>query len=488
MLRSTPLSRLIVTGTLLGCLFAGCGEPAPPPIEMNSTDDVDAEVLELVRRTLSGLKAHPEDTARRVDLALVYEANELWHEANQAWAQALQMQEQQGVNQGANTKGVQVYHLALCTRQAGEIEQARELLFNAVEIAPDLPAAHHELAETLLEVGNLDEAEVHFAVASFLSQKSPDPLVGLALVHLGRDESVEAEREARRALAIEPGLKRAHYALGLALRGQGRLDEAERELTLGLGGKARNLSDSLTARLQSFKTGYHAGISDAVSYVSAGHPRQAIAILEPLLAGHPDDEALLNNLSVAYTHLGEQKRLAGNFEAGERYTRKAREVLLKVVVLDPTGFPAYINLAVAELALGMNADALKHAEAAVRYAPDVARTRFVRGQAYMRYRRWQEAYADLKKAIQIEGDKADQHAILGEICQALGKHAEAIQEFETALRFDDPSVQLAWLGIGFSAALIGDFEKAATAYEEARTTIGANDPRVQRLQQVIRGR
>jgi tetratricopeptide (TPR) repeat protein len=257
---------------------------------------------------------------------------------------------------------------------------------------------------------------------------------------------------------------------------------------LGLGGKARNLSDSLTARLQSFKTGYHAGISDAVSYVSAGHPRQAIAILEPLLAGHPDDEALLNNLSVAYTHLGEQQRQAGDFESGERYTRKAREVLLKVVVLDPTGFPAYINLAVAELALGMNADALRHAEAAVRYAPDVARTRFVRGQAYMRYRRWQEAYADLKKAIQIEGDKADQHAILGEICQALGKHAEAIQEFETALRFDDPSVQLAWLGIGFSAALIGDFEKAATAYEEARTTIGANDPRVQRLQQVIRGR
>jgi tetratricopeptide (TPR) repeat protein len=309
-------------------------------------------------------------------------------------------------------------------------------------------------------------------MAARLNPKSSDPLVGLALVHLGREESVDAEQDARKALAIEPTLKRAHYALGLALRGQGRLEAAERELTLGLGGKARNLSDPLSARLQEFKKGYHARVSEAIGYVKAGNPTMAVRLLEPILLTHPDDEALLNNLAVAYTHLGQHA--------------KAREVLLKVLEIEPTSFPAYINLTAAELELGMNANALQHSEAAVRYAPEVAKTRFVRARAYMRYRRWNEAYADLKKAVQIQGEDPIHHVFLGEVCQELGMHTEALLAFETALRLDE-TAQYVWIELGFSAAALGNFQKATKAYQKALKIRGAADPRVQELGRRISG-
>ena len=466
------LRRLPLWIVLFGFGLAGCGDPPPPPVEINMSEDVDEEVRVLISGLLSKVKAAPEEAALRVDLALAYEANQLWYEAGLAWEQALQLQAQAGVNQDAATKGVHIYHRALCVRQAGEIAMATTLFKQAVETSPSLAAAHHELAETYLEEGELDLAESHFSSASKNNPTSSDPFVGMALAHLGRDEVREAELDARKAITMEPTLKRAHYALGLALRGQGKLEEAERELTLGLGGKARNLPDPLSVKLQSFKTGYHARVSEAISYVNGGNPARAVQLLKPLLAQHPDDEAVLNNLAVAYTHL--------------RQHAKSREVLLKLIELEPTSFPAYINLTAAELELGMDADALQHAEAAVRYAPDVAKTRFVRARAYMRYKRWNEAYADLKRTVQIQGEDPIHHIFLGEVCQELGRHQEAVSAFEAALATDE-SVQYVWRELGFSFVELGDFKRAGEAYQRARQGAGASDARVQELGRLLGG-
>jgi Tfp pilus assembly protein PilF len=253
-------------------------------------------------------------------------------------------------------------------------------------------------------------------------------------------------------------------------------DEAARQDVLGDlvagGSEARNLVDPLSARLVSLKTGYHARISEAVEYVAAGNPAAAVRLMEPILQTHPEDEVLLNNLAVAYTHLGRNE--------------KAREVLLRVIAIDETSFAAYINLTAAELELGMNAEAMRHGEAAVRYAPDVAKTRLVRARVYMAYGRWNEAYADLKKAVQIQGEDALHHLLLAEVCQKLNKHTEAVKEFEVALRLDQ-RMQYAWLELGFSAALLGDFQKATQAYEKAKLREGAAHPRVVALGRLING-
>ena len=104
----------------------------------------------------------------------------------------------------------------------------------------------------------------------------------------------------------------------------------------------------------------------------------------------------------------------------------------------------------------------------------------------MRYRRWNEAYADLKKAVQIQGEDAIHHVFLGEVCQELGRHAEALTAYETALRLDQTAGYV-WIELGFSAAALGQFQKATEAYQKSLQIYGDADPRVQQLGRMING-
>ena len=207
--------------------------------------------------------------------------------------------------------------------------------------------------------------------------------------------------------------------------------------------------------------------------VGAGDSAGAVRLLAPLLSTHGDDEALLNNLAVAYTQIGAHG--------------KARDVLLKLIVFKPESFPAYINLTAADLELGLNAEALKHGEAAVRYGPEIAKARLVRARAYMLYRRWNEAYSDLKKAVQIQAEDSLHHYLLGEVCQELSRHEEALRAFEQALLLDSNAKHV-WLELGFSAVNTGNFKRAAEAHQRAVVANGANDARVQALGQMLLGR
>lgn len=463
------LSPILAAG-LLVAIFSSCGPPPPAPVELAVTEGMDEEILTLVRGALSEIRLDLEDPGLRVKLALIYEANEIWEEANKAWAHAITMSEEQGE---AVNLGVLVYHRALCLHQTGEIEAAEELMGSAVQLSSNLAAAQYELGRSQLEKGEPEEAEARFKRASLLAPKSPDPIVGLAFVCLARDEFAAAETLTRSALAIDSNLKRARYGLGLALRGLGRLAEAERELTLGLGAKGRKMGDPLSAKLASFKTGYQSKITRAVSMVAAGDPAGAVRLLAPLLSTHPEDEALLNNLAVAYTQVGGHE--------------KAREVLLQLIEIKPESFPAYINLTAAELELGLNAEALKHGEAAVRYGPEIAKSRLVRARAYMRYLRWNEAYSDLKRAVQIQAEDSLHHYLLGEVCQELRRHEEALRAFEQALLLDS-NAQHVWLELGISAANVGNFKRASEAHQRAVRANGANNPRVVALGQLLQGR
>ena len=439
-------------------------------MELAVTEGMDEEILSLVQGTLSEVKADLDDSGLRVKLALVYEANELWDEAQAAWEHAITMSE--GSEESAGL-GVLVYHRALSLRQAGEIESAEALMRSAVELAPQLAAAHYELARSQLEVGELEGAEASFKRASLLAPRSPDPITGLAFVCLGKDQYAEAESLARKALGLESTFKRARYGLGLALRGMGRLAEAERELTIGLGAKRRKIADPLSNKIASYRTGYQSKITRAVGLVGAGNPAAAVRLLAPLMATHSEDEALLNNLAVAYTQVGSHE--------------KAREVLLKLIGIKPESFPAYINLTAAELELGLYEEALKHGEAAVRYGPEIANARFVRARVYIFYKRWNEAYSDLNRAIQIKADNPIHYFLLGEVCQELVRHDEALRAFEQALLLDSNAHHV-WLELGFSAAEMGDFKRATEAYQKAVGLYGASNARVQVLGQQLQGR
>ncbi|MDE0891377.1 MAG: tetratricopeptide repeat protein, partial [Planctomycetota bacterium] len=92
-----------------------------------------------------------------------------------------------------------------------------------------------------------------------------------------------------------------------------------------------------------------------------------------------------------------------------------------------------------------------------------------------------------KKAVQIQAEDWIHHFFLGEVCQELSRHEEALRAFEQALLLNSNARHI-WLELGFSAAYTGKLKRAAEAHQRAAQIQGANDPRVQALGQLILGR
>jgi tetratricopeptide (TPR) repeat protein len=114
--------------------------------------------------------------------------------------------------------------------QDGLADEAIAHLRKAIEIYPDFVMAYNDLGVQLLSQGKLGEAAEALEHAVSLDRKAFNPALnlGIALVHLHRFP--EANEMIGRALAIQPGSAAARLYSGLAFKGLGDLDNAEKNL------------------------------------------------------------------------------------------------------------------------------------------------------------------------------------------------------------------------------------------------------------------
>jgi tetratricopeptide (TPR) repeat protein len=106
-----------------------------------------------------------------------------------------------------------------------------------LELVPDDPRMHAELADCYLEAGRLEDALASLTKAEALEPTSFRPYdVGRLLLRMGRLPAAGAAFH--RALAQKPDMPESLYGLGLTFDGLGRFDEAadayERALRLNL--------------------------------------------------------------------------------------------------------------------------------------------------------------------------------------------------------------------------------------------------------------
>ena len=104
------------------------------------------------------------------------------------------------------------------------------------------------------------------------------------MCRLAQGHMDEATELAAQALEYAPDYRLAHYTLGCAYRAAGRREEARRELALGLGAERRNLADDLSLRLDRYRLNRAGRVNQAASWIEAGEPQRAVALLEPALA------------------------------------------------------------------------------------------------------------------------------------------------------------------------------------------------------------
>jgi tetratricopeptide (TPR) repeat protein len=452
--RFLSLLFLAIASNPISC---GLGDIDPPPVvDLERTEGIDADVIALVRKSVATARLRPSDAKLRVDLALVYEANELWREAIRAWNGALVLDP---------TQSMWRYHLSTCLRRQGDPVASIAELRRVVAEAPDLAAARFALGELLLDNDDLEGAQVEFEASIALAAHIPDTHVGLAEVMIRKHEYTRAVELCQRAIAIEPAGKRARYALGLSYRGLGRMQEAEVELTRGQNSVKRGLGDPLTDRMEDMRVGYSQRFNRAMTLDSMGNTPAAALIFESLLRSYPDSVEVLNNLAAAYT---EMKR-----------NDSAYALLLRARDLQPDEFATYINLAAADIAMKNLGLALEHANKAVELAPNLAQARFTRAGVHMEAQRFEEAYTDLKLATSLDASSGEILGRLGEVSVRTGRLREAVGYFESAAQRmpDSLPAQASLARIYFR---VGEQQKALAAFARA-LKLAPNHPEIRAL-------
>jgi len=247
---------------------------------------------------------------------------------------------------------------------------------------------------------------------------------------------LDAVQELRAAIALQPGIRGAHYQLGFALLQLHNSAEAEKAFTKELDlpppdpyslyylATIRNEAGQRQAAISFFEKALDAGeVLDvrqklASSYLAQGRLDDAIHFLEASVRLRPEDGGLHYLLGRAYKQKGRVKDAKTQFDAAARWKTKFRNEMVSLSGLrqalqakDQPDAAARIR----ELSGSGDSDIL------------LASATFL-GQAGLH----EEASSFLKKVIEMNNGIPEAHYDLGRAYIALDKRAEAIPELSRA--------------------------------------------------------
>ena len=114
----------------------------------------------------------------------------------------------------------------------GNFERAAEAYEGRVQLEPENPSAHKDLARLHLEQGRADAALTALTTAVAIDPRDAEAHASIGRIRLDAGRPADAIPSLQRALTLMPALYEARYALAVALTQTGRPKEAARELEL----------------------------------------------------------------------------------------------------------------------------------------------------------------------------------------------------------------------------------------------------------------
>jgi len=403
---------------------------------------VAPEVADAARQAVDVLAENRRDPARWGRFAMICEANGIIGAARDAYAVAASLDDSDAKWR---------YRLALVEARSGRPDDAIRDLRRAIELDPTYGPAYRRLGLWLLDRNDTEGAERAFTRAAEVDPGDPSAPVGLARVHLQRQQNQQAVDVLERALTGHAGDRYALQLLGTAYRRLGRVDEAEYALAVGMTGEPA-WPDPWTDEMLQYRRGFAVRLKDATQYFSNSQWALAIPLLEQLRQEKPDDIAVLN-------HLGEVYVAAGRTSDGVR-------LLEQVVARDPERFEAYVNLASGYLNENDLVRATRAIDRAISLNPRLGRSHETRG--LILWRRDDDAGAVEAFRAAVHYDPRDVRAYVwkGMVEMNLGRPADAVDSFTHATHLDPTRVD-AWVGIADATMNLGAWDRAAMAVQRA---------------------
>ncbi|MEO0421517.1 MAG: tetratricopeptide repeat protein [Pseudomonadota bacterium] len=308
----------------------------------------------------------------------------------------------------------------------GDIDRATALLRSFVDNNPDDAIALDALARTQLRAG-----DVEGAIANLEQARAADPnavAARLQLVELQARASdfVSAEQVARELVAVRPSLPSAHNALGIALMGQGKMDEGMASLRTAL-----RIQPSSVEPLRNL----------ARAEFATNDRTQAQQTVDQLLRYAPNDAVGLE--------------LATRLAIGDGRTDEAESLLGKLVATDPEGTATLSKMLGGDIALarGQIDEAISAYESAFaqrQASPLVMRLFEARG-------RRGDANPDQVLRDWLEGSPADATVRMAaaQYSQQAGDVTRAAADYELLLEQNESNV-VAWNNLAWAYSELRD--------------------------------
>jgi tetratricopeptide (TPR) repeat protein len=115
---------------------------------------------------------------------------------------------------GEPTRALRIARMARALSRRDFHDAALERYRSALDLDPDLVEAHVGLADCLLSLNRIQEAETHYAMALDISPETDSAIAGLARIEIRRGQLEAAEKRLRERLAVRPLNAELHYLAG----------------------------------------------------------------------------------------------------------------------------------------------------------------------------------------------------------------------------------------------------------------------------------
>lgn len=355
-------------------------EEEPPELLPVATSGMDPMVRDQIDAARQSVVAAPDNPRLNGELGMIHHVYRQLEAARVCYLRAL----------AANPKSFRWrYLLGHVQAAVGESNPSIRTLRRATELRPDYLPAYLKLGELHIERGELDEAERNFQHVLDAAPTFARAHAGLGRVAAKRRHFSSAAEHYERSLAEHSG-SRAHYALAMAYRRIGRVEDAKEQLRRSESARYElPTSDPLMESVWRLEVGGSFEFRQGLDRLGEGALEEATAHFENALRMKPELAA------DAHYCLGNIRNRRAEPDLAMYHYRKALEIR--------PGFHGALNNL---------------------------------GVAHIKKRQYEQAMECFDRVIELRPREPQAHVNLGFVLGHLGRMDEAIEEYRVAVACD----------------------------------------------------
>jgi tetratricopeptide (TPR) repeat protein len=300
-----------------------------------------------------------------------------------------------------------------------------------------------DAAEKFEKAKNYEGAIENYSKAIETDPKFDKAYVLRALCYEKIDKKAEAIEDYKKAIVFEPKEKELYYNAGRLLAALDNNKEADEMLRKAIE-RDKNYAEALAEEVK---------VLFKLRDYTYGLTVTQLAI---------DEKKNAMNL---YNHAVMQDSLKNNVEA-EKFYRNAKYA-------DPKFIPAYVALALTQIELGKNEEAMKVCDEAIVKDPNNPEVFYAKALVNAAKKDFQNAINEITKVI-LTKPTIDAFMLRASFYVTLGQHHNAINDYSQVIRIDDKDV-MAYLNRAAASEVIQNFKAALSDYNKVATLAVGND-------------